>query len=88
MKGISAKVSRTLSHLDLPRVIIHANGIPATKSNAETTSAIIKEFNMAPSAKFISSGWSKMFWIEPTFVTIPIMGGIRIIAKKITTAEM
>ena len=33
-KGISAKVSRTLSHLDFPRVISQANGTPARMSKA------------------------------------------------------
>jgi hypothetical protein len=42
---------------------------------------------MAPNAKFISSGWSKTFCMEPNFVKIPIIGGIKIIKKKIKTAE-
>ena len=55
-KGISAKVSRTLSHLDLPRVISHAKGTPARKSKAATIKAIIKEFEIAFKAVFINAG--------------------------------
>lgn len=87
MKGISANVSRTLSHRDFPRVITHASGKPASRSRAETIRAIINELNIAPKARLTSSGWSRMFWMVLNFVKIPITGGIRIRAKNMMTAE-
>lgn len=44
MKGMSARVSRTFSHLDFPREISHARGSPVIMSNNETRMAIMKEF--------------------------------------------
>jgi hypothetical protein len=59
--GMSAKVSRTLSHLDFPLVINQANGTPAIRSNAETVKAIMKEFLIALRAVFINAGWFMTF---------------------------
>ena len=56
MKGRSAKVSSTLIHLDLLRVISQARGTPATRSKAATIKPIIMEFEIAPKATFISEG--------------------------------
>jgi hypothetical protein len=61
--------------------------MPATRSNAETIRPIVNEFEIETMAVFIKSGWSKTFWIVPTFVIIPIIGGIRIIARKMIIAE-
>ncbi len=47
MKGMSAKVSRTLSHLDLLRVISQASGMPASRSKAATIKPMMKEFLIA-----------------------------------------
>jgi hypothetical protein len=44
IKGMSANVSMALSHRDFPRAISQAIGIPATRSNAATIRAIMKEF--------------------------------------------
>ena len=55
-KGMSAKVSRTLSHLDLPRVINQAKGTPARRSKAATINAIMNEFWTADNAVFINAG--------------------------------
>ena len=87
MNGMSAKVSRTLSHLDLPRVISQASGIPASRSKAATTSPTMNEFLMAVHAVFIKAGWLMTFWTVGNLINIPRMGGIRINAKKIATAE-
>ena len=86
-KGISAKVSRTLSHLDLPRVINHAKGTPARRSKAATINAIINELEIAPRAEFTRTGWLRKLCIAGAFMRMPIMGGTRIIAKKIMIAE-
>ena len=43
MKGISASVSRALSHLDLPFQTNQAIGKPAIRSTIETNIAIAKE---------------------------------------------
>ena len=55
-KGRSANVSRTVSHLDFPRAISHANGTPARRSKAATIKPILKELEIAPKAVFISAG--------------------------------
>ena len=47
----------------------------------------MNELEMAPNAWFISAGWSTTFWSEPTFVKMPIMGGIKISAKKMMMAD-
>ena len=86
INGMSAKVSRMLSHLDFPRVISHANGTPATTSNKETTRAIMNEFVTAISERFMSEGWSKTVCIMSNFVKIPMIGGSRIRARKIIIA--
>ena len=74
-------------HRDLLRTISHAKGTPATKSKAATSKPIVKEFAMAPRAVFIKSGWLSTVPTEGVFMRIPIMGGIKITAKKITIAE-
>ncbi len=43
MKGRSASVSSTLSHLDLPLAMNQARGKPATRSRKETRKAIANE---------------------------------------------
>jgi hypothetical protein len=55
-KGRSAKVSRTLNHLDFPRVISQANGTPAIKSKAETIKPIKNEFEIELRALLIKDG--------------------------------
>ncbi len=87
MNGISANVSRTLSHLDFPRVMSQAMGIPARRSNAETTSATTNEADIALKALPISSGWSRTVWMAPHLIAIPKTGGRRISTKKTTNAE-
>jgi hypothetical protein len=87
-KGKSAKVSRMGSHRDFPRVISQAKGTPASKSKAATIKPIMNELEIAPEALFSNTGLSKRFCIVPAFVKIPIIGGIRIIAKKIMIAEI
>jgi hypothetical protein len=47
----------------------------------------MKEFEIAPKAVFIKVGWFMTFWIVPAFIKIPMMGGTRIIAKKMMIAE-
>jgi hypothetical protein len=84
---MSAKVSRTLSHLDFPRLISQARGTPAIRSKAATLKAIMKEFLMAVSAVFIRAGWLMTFWMVDVFVKMPIIGGIRIIARKTIIAK-
>ena len=76
-----------LSHLDFPRVISQASGIPAIRSKAATDKAIMKEFLIAVYAVFISAGWLMTFWIVGVLIRMPIMGGIKIIARKTATAE-
>ncbi len=88
MKGKSANVSRTLSHLDFPRVMSHAIGIPARTSSAETSSAIVKEFAIAVSARPMSTGWSRTCPIVSHFIAMPSMGGIKISTRKSITAVM
>jgi len=83
---MSAKVSRMFSHLDFPRVMIHAKGTPAITSNAETRRAIMKEFVTAMSARFMSEGWLKTCWRVSLFVKIPMIGGSRIKLRKIMIA--
>jgi len=85
--GKSAKVSRTLSHLDFPRVISQAKGTPARRSKAATIKPMLNEFEIAPNAVFIKAGWLVMFPIVGALINMPIMGGIRIIAKKTMIAE-
>lgn len=80
-------MSRTLSHRDFPRVISQAKGTPASKSNADTTKPIMKEFEMAPRAVFNKVVWFKTFWIVGALIKTPMMGGIRIIAMKMMIAE-
>ena len=87
MKGTSARVSRTLSHLDLPRVMYHAKGTPAMRSKAETIRAIMKEFEIAAKASPIKAGWSKTFWIVSNLMNMPTMGGIKIKLKNTMTAD-
>jgi hypothetical protein len=84
---MSANVSRTLSHLDLPRVINHAKGTPARRSKAATIKAMMKELETATNAKFVNAGSLRTFCTVPAFRRIPIIGGIRIIAKKRMIAE-
>ena len=84
---MSANVSRMLSHFDLPREIIQANGNPAIRSSAATIKPIVKEFDIAFHAVFINWGCSKMLWIVPAFIRMPIMGGTRMTAKKMMIAE-
>jgi len=86
-KGISANVSKTLSHLDLPRVINHAKGTPARRSKAATINAIINELEIAPSAELTKTGWLRKLCIAGAFMIMPMMGGIRIMAKKMMIAE-
>lgn len=50
MKGMSERVSRMLIHLDFLRAMSHAIGMPAARSIAETSKAIVKEFCTATSA--------------------------------------
>jgi hypothetical protein len=85
--GISAKVSRMLIHLDLLRVINHAKGTPASRSKAATIKPIINEFAIAPRAVFTRSGWLRTLCTDGAFMRIPIIGGTRIIAKKMMMAE-
>ncbi len=87
MKGMSASVSSMLNHRDSPRVISHARGMPAARSRADTIRAIIKEFEIAPRDVLIMSGLSKMFGMVLTLMTIPKIGGMSMIAKKIMIAE-
>ena len=44
----------------------------------------MKEFLIALSAVFISAGWLTTVWMVEVFSRMPIMGGIRINARKIT----
>jgi hypothetical protein len=76
-----------LSHLDFPRPISQESGIPAVRSKAATDKAIMKEFLMAVYAVFISADWLMTFWIVDDLIRMPMMGGIRIIAKKTATTE-
>jgi hypothetical protein len=85
---MSAKVSRTLSHLDLPRVISQASGIPASRSNPATTKPMMNEFLIAVHAVFIKVGCLMTFWTVGILIKMPRMGGIRINAKKTATAEI
>jgi len=87
-KGRSAKVSKTLSHLDFPRVISQARGTPAIKSNEATINPMIKELEIEVSAVLTNAGWLIALWIVGALIKMPMMGGIRIIAKKTTIAEM
>src|SRR3990170_5653197 len=87
MNGISANVSRTLSHLDFWRAMSQAIGIPATRSRAETNKAMAKELPIALSALLMRSGWTKTCCIAPHFITTPNIGGSRISTKKTMTAE-
>jgi len=80
-------VSRTLSHLDFPRVISHAKGTPARRSKAATIKPMLKELEIAPKAVLVKAGWFMTFWMLGIFIKIPIIGGIRINAKKIMIAE-
>lgn len=86
-KGISARVSSTLSQRDLPLVISHARGTPAIRSRAATIRAMIKELEMATSAALTKVGWFRKACIEGALIIMPIMGGTKIIAKKMTMAE-
>ena len=56
MKGMSERVSKTLSHFDFPRVIIHAIGTPATTSMNETKKATAKDAAIALKASDMSFG--------------------------------
>jgi hypothetical protein len=80
-------VSSIVSHLDFPRVISQANGTPARRSKAATIKAILNELEIAPKAVFINAGWLVMLPIVGTFIKMPSMGGMRIIAKKMIIAE-
>jgi hypothetical protein len=84
---MSANVSNTLSHLDLPLVISQAIGMTAMRSRAETMRPIVKEFVIAPKAWFMSLGWARTVWIVLHFVKIPTIGGKSIIPRKIMTAK-
>jgi len=88
MKGMSAKVSKTLSHLDLLRVMSQARGIPAIRSKAATIKPMMNEFLIAVHAVLINAGWLMTFWTVGILIRIPRMGGIRIKAKNTATAEM
>jgi hypothetical protein len=83
---MSDNVSRTLIHLDLPRAINHAIGIPVTTSMTETNSATMNEFSTAFNARFTSGGWFRICCIVFHFIIIPRIGGSRIKAKKRVTA--
>jgi hypothetical protein len=48
---------------------------------------MVNEFEIAPNAVFIKAGWLVMLPIVGALIKMPIMGGIRIIAKKIIIAE-
>ena len=87
MNGMSAKVSSRFIHLDLLRVMSQASGIPAIKSKAETIKPIMKEFLMEVKAVFIKAGWLITSRIVGSFIRIPRIGGIRIMARKMATAE-
>ena len=76
-----------LSQRDFPREISQANGTPANKSRAATIKPIINEFEIAPKAWFIKAGWLNTLCISGALIRIPIMGGTRIIAKKIMITE-
>jgi len=84
---MSAKVSRTLSHLDFPRLTSQARGTPAIRSKAATVKAIMKEFLMAVNAVFMRAGWLVTPLMVDVFVRMPIIGGIRIIARKTIIAN-
>jgi hypothetical protein len=47
----------------------------------------MKDTAIASNAVCINAGLSNMFCREPALVKIPIIGGMRIKAKKIMTAE-
>lgn len=82
MKGMSARVSMTLSHLDLLLTMYQAIGKPRTTSIIETKMAIAKEAWIAENALFIKSGVSKICPIRFILRSIPRIGGIKITAKK------
>lgn len=87
MKGRSAIVSRMFIHRDLLRVISHARGTPASRSKAATIRPMMIEFEIAPSAVFISAGLFMIAWTFPALISMPMMGGIKIMAKKTMMAE-
>jgi len=64
-----------------------ASGTPASTSKAATVKPTMKEFRIEVSAVFIKAGWFMTFWIVGAFIRMPRIGGIRIIAKKMMTAE-
>ncbi len=84
---MSAKVSIALSQRLFPRAINQAIGMPASRSNAATERAITKLFSIAPKARLMSDGWSRMNCMLSHLMKIPTMGGRRINAKKTITAE-
>ena len=48
---------------------------------------MLKELEIAPKAVLVKAGWFMTFWMLGIFIKIPIIGGIRINAKKIMIAE-
>jgi len=82
MKGMSARVSITESHFDLPLTIYQAIGKPRTTSTIETKMATAKEAWIADSALAVKSGFSKTCPIKFHFRRMPKIGGTKITAKK------
>jgi hypothetical protein len=64
-----------------------ASGTPASTSKAATVKPTMKEFRIEVNAVFIRAGWFMTFWMVGAFIRMPRIGGIRIIAKKMMTAE-
>lgn len=82
MNGISEKVSRTFNHFDLPRVIIHAIGIPATRSMNETKKATANDMAIAFKASDKRFDWFRTSPIEFHFIIMPKIGGSRMSMKN------
>lgn len=79
---MSANVSITFIHLDFLRTINHAVGKPAIMSRVETVKAIAKDASIAELALVISAGFCRVSPIRFHLRMTPIMGGIRMIARK------
>jgi hypothetical protein len=83
---MSANVSSTLNHFDLPRAMSHAAGTPAIISNVETNNATVNEFTIAVSALPMICPSSKTCRMAPHLRMIPIIGGSSIKVKNVITA--
>lgn len=82
MKGISANVSITFTHLDFLLTINHAVGKPAIMSSVETVKAMAKDASIAELALARRAEFCSVSPIKFHFRITPIMGGIRMIAMK------